>query len=55
MELKSLIKQARVEIVPHNNFNHLDFVWAKNLKHLLQNRILEIIDRSSKKVQFKLL
>lgn len=29
--------------VPHNGFNHLDFMWAKDVKVLLYDKILSLM------------
>ncbi|OXU22918.1 hypothetical protein TSAR_015664 [Trichomalopsis sarcophagae] len=31
--------------VPHEKFNHLDFVWAKDVKTLLYNKVLSLLAR----------
>lgn len=45
-DLARILKNARAEAVPHQHFNHLDFVWSKDIKRLLNDRIVEIIEKS---------
>ncbi|OXU23413.1 hypothetical protein TSAR_002183 [Trichomalopsis sarcophagae] len=49
LDLLDILKNARAESVPHDNFGHMDFLWAKNIKRLLQDRILEIISEFSER------
>ncbi|OXU23412.1 hypothetical protein TSAR_002182 [Trichomalopsis sarcophagae] len=44
MDLLNRLRNARAESVPYDNFNHLDFIWGKDTKRLLQNRIMQIIE-----------
>jgi len=30
-------------LVPYKKFNHLDFMWAKDVKELLYNKILNLM------------
>ncbi|KAJ8667200.1 hypothetical protein QAD02_008862 [Eretmocerus hayati] len=46
LDLIRNLRNAKAESVPHRNFTHLDFIWAKDIKHLLHDRVLEIIQRS---------
>lgn len=39
--IKSVVGKFRVSL---NNFNHLDFVFAKNATELIYNRLLNIMD-----------
>ncbi|XP_051160822.1 uncharacterized protein LOC127281249 [Leptopilina boulardi] len=43
-ELKKLLPNVvTLEKVPHPNFSHLDFIWARNVKSLLNDRILKLM------------
>lgn len=33
--------------VPHPRFNHLDFVWARNVSELLYNRVLDLMNSNN--------
>ncbi|XP_058795451.1 lipase 3-like [Phymastichus coffea] len=43
-DLVTRLNNAHVESVPHDNFTHLDFVWGRNIKTLLHDRVMEIIE-----------
>ncbi|XP_072931727.1 gastric triacylglycerol lipase-like [Epargyreus clarus] len=43
--MKHVIKRRGCSEVPLLTFNHLDFLWAKDVKSLLYDRVLEFIER----------
>lgn len=55
MDLLNRLRYARAESVPHENFSHLDFVWGKDIKRLLQNRVMQIIENSMRYGSFSVL
>lgn len=46
LELAKHLRHAHLDEVDHPRFNHLDFVWAKNIKELLYNKIINKMARS---------
>lgn len=42
--LRDLPKVISVYKVPHNKFNHLDFVWATDIKPLLYDNIITTLN-----------
>ncbi|XP_008213182.2 lipase 3-like [Nasonia vitripennis] len=48
LDLVTRLRFSRVEMVPHDSFSHFDFMWAKDIKRLLQDRIMQIIETADK-------
>ena len=42
---KHLPNVVTFEKVPHSNFSHLDFLWAKSIRPLLNERILQLVSK----------
>ncbi|XP_043481763.1 lipase 3-like [Leptopilina heterotoma] len=42
---KHLPNVVTFEKVPHANFSHLDFLWAKNVRTLLNDRIIQLMSK----------
>jgi hypothetical protein len=40
--------------VPLKTFNHLDYLWAKDARQLVYEKVLELMRKSSKQVQARL-
>lgn len=55
LDLLNRLRYARAESVPHDSFSHLDFIWAKDIKRLLQNRVVQIIENSRLNGSFSVL
>lgn len=45
--LKKLRNIAEIYEVPHNMFNHIDYLWARDVKTLLNDKLVELLASSA--------
>lgn len=54
-ELAKHLRHGHLDEVEHPRFNHLDYAWAKNVKEILYNKVINEMARSDADESFLVL